>query len=171
MADFIETRAGSLDHGRLSIVLCCVWCACVFCERVCTLYVVSCMYMWRGVLALWCCGVVLVCCGVWCCGVVWCGCLWYLARLGARKNARADVQDARMLKTCVRFAGTHGGVLNLHTGGPLLFSRPYFFFPLSFLWFLSLPPLSSLLFHCTECFHLSTSLLPPSLHHPEKRYL
>ena len=26
-------------------------------------------------------------------------------------------QNARMLNTCARFAGTHGGVLNLHTGG------------------------------------------------------
>ena len=31
------------------------------------------------------------------------------------KGFRVHVQDAHMLNTCARFAGTNGGVLNLHT--------------------------------------------------------
>ena len=82
------------------------------------------------------CVVLVVCCGVvvWCCCVVvvWCGVVvWYVARLGARKKPtvlmsstppcvhsrrlRLYRHDACMLNTCGRFAGTHGGVLKLHT--------------------------------------------------------
>ena len=61
---------------------------------------------------LWC----VVCCVVLC--VVWC-----VARLGTQKEPpcvdskrfRVCRQNARMYKTCARFARTHGSVLNRHT--------------------------------------------------------
>ena len=47
-----------------------------------------------------------------------CGAAWHAEKnpcVGS-KRFRVCRQSARMLNTCGRFAGTHGSVLNLHTG-------------------------------------------------------
>ena len=98
----------------------CVGCA--FCVLVlwCTVLY---RYVWCGV-----CGVCVVCvvcvrCGV--CGVCVCGAAWHaetspVCRFQTPpcvRSKRFSVcrQNARMLNTCARFVGTHGGVLNVHT--------------------------------------------------------
>ena len=115
----------------------CVLCVVVYC------YVLCWCWCWCAMCGAWC-----VCRGC-VCGVL---CAVCVARLGTRKNPvcrfktspcvgskriRVCRQNARMLNTCARFAGTHGGVLNLHTEGFSLSSPSLF---LSFLSFsLSLP--------------------------------
>ena len=101
------------------VVLCCVVLCCVVLCCVVLCCVVLCGVVWCGV--VW--------CGVVWCGVVWCGVVWCVcgvARLGARKTLfHAGVQHAsaciKMRTFCRhtrrRFELTHGGVLNLSTGG------------------------------------------------------
>ena len=85
-------------------------------------------------------GVQCVVCGVcgacaWCvlcvCGVVCVVCVWRgkHPNVGS-KRLRVQVQNARMLNTCARFAGAHGGFSNLHTEATL--SHPSFSSWLSF---------------------------------------
>ena len=146
---------------------CCVWlvCACgVVCVRVC---VVVC---------------VCVVCSVWCvCGV--CGVLFFvcvhvvLVKLGTRKTPCVSVQNASVctvrtspcvpatgpnvldIRACCRYTRrrpdrTHGGVLNVHTGG---FSSPLLFSFLRFSLLLSSFLLSSLVL--SFILHVSFSFL------------
>ena len=112
---------------------------------------VLCVYMWCCVLCVHVvCGVggacvhVVLCvvctCGVWCWWCVWC-----VVKLGTRKTPRGYVQDASVctvrtspcvpatgphvqdMRACCRYTRrrldrTHGGVLNVHTGGFSLLS-------------------------------------------------
>ena len=111
------------------------------------------------------CGCVVVCCvctcGVWCWCCVWCVVLaWCVVKLGTRKTPRVYVQNASVcevrtspcvpatgphvldMRACCRYTRrrpdlTHGGVLNVHTGGFLFFlslccSLSRSFFPLLF---------------------------------------
>ena len=114
-------------------------------------------HMWCYV---WCGLCVCVCCGACVCVVVWC-----VARLGTRKTPRVLIQQAsvRTVSTppCVpatrphvehmrarcrytrrRADGTHGGVLNQHTGGFCLLSLSFFSLSFSSLFSLVSPLLS-----------------------------
>ena len=59
---------------------------------------------------------------VWCVGVgvgvhsVLCMSWGKFPPCAGSKGLRVCRRNARVLNTCGRFAGTHGGVLNLHTG-------------------------------------------------------
>ena len=114
---------------------------CVLCFGVVVCCVVSLCVVLVLVFGAQCCGVCGVCawcvlcvrCGVWC---LWCLCVW--RGLARGKTSRVQVpnasvctfktlpcvgskrlrvyrQNARMLNTCARVAGAHGGVLNLYT--------------------------------------------------------
>ena len=170
------------DHGRLCWcgvgvdcrVLCLCTCCCVV---VCVVCRVLCVYMWCCVLC-WC------CCWWWwwcVCGVVVVVCVC-VARLGARKNPRAQVQHASVCRfktpPCVpakrphvfnmlafcrytrrRFESTHGSVLDLSTVGASLLSFSLLtVISLSFLRCLPRPSFSSFVFFLSFSFSLTLSL-------------
>ena len=96
------------DHGRLRVVCVCaecvlcvvVYCCVLVCNVVCVVSVVSVM----------CC---VSLCGV--CGAAWHAqkppvCMLKTSLYVGSKRLRVYRQNARMLKTCARFTGIHGGV-------------------------------------------------------------
>ena len=88
----------------------CVWwcvlvlvCAVVYVLRVCVVCALRVLMLWCAVRGryVWC----------WC----WCWCVVSLVCVG-RLGLRVYRENPRMLNTCARFARTHGGVLDQHTG-------------------------------------------------------
>ena len=122
----------------VGVGVCGVLCKCLC--GVCVHCVVSCVCVcgecvWDVRFVFWCCGVLccvvmcgvgagvgvqcVVCgvCGVCVRGVCVCNAAWHAEKpfVCRFKTSRVYRQNARMLKTCARFAGTHGGVLKVHT--------------------------------------------------------
>ena len=111
------------DHGRLSSVhiskhSCVCWCVrfvflVLWCGVLCH-YVWCWCWCWCAMCDVWC---------LWCVCCVWRGlargkppvCRFQTAPCVGSKRFCVYWQNARMLNTCARFAGTHGSVLNRHT--------------------------------------------------------
>ena len=135
-------------------------CGVVYVLRVC----VGCAFC---VLVFWCCGVLCCVVCVWCvvcvC-VVWRGlargkapvCRFKKSPCVGSKGLRVYRQNARMCSTCARLARTHGGLLNLHTGG---LSLSLSLFLSSFLISLVLSSFSLLSFSSFVLFSFSFSAL------------
>ena len=83
-----------------------------------------------GVCAECVCGMCVLCFGVEVCTlcvvlVVWCGAAWHAENLSVcrfkthpcvrSRRLRVYRENVRVFRTCGRFPGTHGGVLNAHT--------------------------------------------------------